>query len=157
MRTTAGAGAACSPGCSAEDGDLHCPAGLGYGPGPGAGGMRRGAVRPVSGGARPRPAAAAGRGAGSAVLDGCHRGAVPLVPGGLGGLDPALRRRGPLRRRGDLLPGVQPLDAEAGLFCRRCGRSFAASAAAPPGGGRTAAKKISKTCEKHLPLWAQMV
>lgn len=156
MRMTAGGGADCSPACSADDGGHRRPAG-GAAPGGGPGPGRRAAVRPVPHPALPGARSPAGSGSGSAVLAGADRGAVPLVPVGLGRPGAAVRGAVPLLGRGALLPAVQPVDAVFGLPYRRFDRLFAGDPGPSVVCTKSAAQKTQKTCKKYLPFCWKMV
>lgn len=156
MRMNAGGGADCSPACSADDGGHRRPAG-GAAPGGGPGPGRRAAVRPVPHPALPGARSPAGSGSGSAVLAGADRGAVPLVPVGLGRPGAAVRGAVPLLGRGALLPAVQPVDAVFGLPHRRFDRLFAGDPGPSVVCTKSAAQKTQKTCKKYLPFCWKMV
>lgn len=148
MRMRAQSGAACWHGCSAEDGDLGCGPEPGDDPGAGAGHGRGTAVRSVPGAEGTCPHTAAGQRAGSAVLADHDGGAVFVVAGCLGRMDPAVWGGGIAGRRSGLFSSVQPAGAEIWLLRCGCDNACLPSGTASVEFHDFAAEKIEKICKK---------
>ena len=155
MRTQAGSGWGCLPGCWADDGGCDGP-GLGGSPGDRTGTGRRTAVRSVPGAAGSSPCAPFGSAFGSAVLDHADSGLVCLVPVGLG-RDGAAVWSGIFVLWGlRLFLAAQFRCALGGLPFGRSGHFCTKNLSSPVDCTKSAPEKNQKTCKKYLPFWGKM-